>query len=86
MHRFRKKPAPTCSHDALAHKGHSIRSEVGGVQRTETMAGGTSYDFQLQTVVAALASDETHPNEGNDPIGNMRAIDAIYDKAGFGPR
>jgi len=70
----------------LPHNGHSIRSWIDGVFRVETVAGGTSFDFQLASVVAALETGGPHPNEGADPIGNMTVIDAIYEKAGLGPR
>lgn len=76
----------TLDNPVLPHKGHSIRTVLDGISRVETVAGGTSFDFQLQSVLDALATGAPHPNEGADSIGNMRVIDAIYEKAGFGPR
>ena len=70
----------------LPHDGHVFREWLGGGFRQHTIAGDTSYDSQLASVVAAIASGAPHPNEGADPVANMTVIDAIYEKAGFGPR
>ncbi len=70
----------------LPHQGHSVREWLNGAYRERTLAGGTTYDFQLASVMDALAMDAPHVNEGTDSVANMKAIDAIYDKAGFGPR
>lgn len=70
----------------LPHEGHSVREWLGGGFRQHTLAGDTSYDFQLASVIDALATGAPHVNEGVDPVANMAVIDAIYEKAGFGPR
>jgi predicted dehydrogenase len=63
-------------------RGHSIRSWVGGVKREQTVGGDETYDHQLAAVVAAIADGTPLPTEGDDPVANMAAIDAIYAAAG----
>jgi predicted dehydrogenase len=58
--------------------GHSIATEIDGVPRRCTVSGEETYDHQLAAVVDALASGEPLPTEGEDPVGNMRVIDAVY--------
>ena len=62
--------------------GHSITTEIDGVPRRCTVAGEETYDHQLAAVLAALASGDPLPTEGQDPVGNLRVIDAIYAAAG----
>jgi predicted dehydrogenase len=63
--------------------GHSIRLELGGVPYLSTVSGRTTYDHQLEAVLEGLGSGAKLPTEGDDPIGNMAVIDAIYEAAGF---
>jgi len=62
--------------------GHSITEQVGDLVKHRTVAGMETYDHQLAAVIAALASGESLPTEGEDSIGNMAVIDAIYRAAG----
>lgn len=68
------------------HRGHSIRAYLDGGFDHYTIAGSTTYDHQLDSIVNALDTGAPHPCEGADAIGNMALIDAIYDKAGFARR
>lgn len=70
----------------VPHEGHTVMEWLDGSERVHTLAGGTTYDFQLASVVDAIRSGAPHVNEGTDSVATMAAIDAIYDKAGFGPR
>ena len=63
-------------------QGHSIATEIDGVPRRRTVAGEETYDHQLAAVVDALASGRALPTEGQDPVDNMRVIDAVYAAAG----
>lgn len=63
--------------------GHTIVETVGGIDRPHTVSGAVTYDHQLEAVLGALDSGEALPTEGDDPIGNMTAIDAIYAAAGI---
>ncbi len=61
--------------------GHSIREEIDGIVRSLTVRGAETYDHQLDAIVRGLASGEPLLTEGDDPIGNMAVIDAIYAEA-----
>ncbi|HEY0918235.1 Gfo/Idh/MocA family protein [Devosia sp.] len=87
---FRAQLTVQCEHGSveidnpvLPHRGHSIRERLGGGFRHHTVGGGTSYDFQLQALVDALAGRVAPLTGGADAVANMRVIDAIYEKAGF---
>src|SRR5690606_33616156 len=67
----------------LPHRGHAIRERLNGGFRQHTVAGGTSYDFQLQALLDVVAGRSRPTTGGADAIGNMEVIDAIYAKAGF---
>ncbi|HZA91335.1 MAG TPA: Gfo/Idh/MocA family oxidoreductase [Gemmatimonadales bacterium] len=70
----------------LPHRGHSIIERIDGGLREHTLAGGTTFDYQLAMLVEAVTSGRPVPTEGADPIGNMAIIDAIYAAAGIGRR
>lgn len=59
--------------------GHSLRLTLDGVPYVSTVAGRTTYDHQLEAVLTG----QPLPTGGEDPIGNMAVIDAIYAAAGF---
>jgi predicted dehydrogenase len=67
----------------LAHRGHSIRERLSGGFVHHTVAGGTTFDHQLQALCDVLDGKAAPLNGGADAIGNMAVIDAIYAKAGF---
>lgn len=67
----------------LAHRGHSIRERLNGDFVQHTVAGGTTFDYQLQAVVDVLDGKAAPLNGGADAIGNMTVIDEIYQRAGF---
>ncbi len=68
----------------LPHRGHSIIERIDGGLREHTLAGGTTFDYQLAMLVEALTNGRPLPTEGADPIDNMATIDAIYAAAGIG--
>ncbi len=70
----------------LPHRGHSIVERIDGGLREHTLAGGTTFDYQLAMLVEAVTSGRPVPTEGADPVGNMATIDAIYAAAGIGRR
>ncbi|MBG6058116.1 putative dehydrogenase [Cryobacterium sp. MP_M5] len=63
--------------------GHSIREEIDGITRSLTVRGAETYDHQLDAIIRGLAGGEPLPTEGDDPVGNMTVIDAIYAAAGL---
>ena len=66
----------------LPHRGHSIRERLDGGLRHHTVAGATSYDYQLQALLDVVDGRAAPLTGGADAVGNMRVIDAIYAKAG----
>ena len=50
--------------------------------REYTVAGGTTYDYQLAAFLAAVDTGAALPTGGADAIGNMAALEAIYERAG----
>jgi len=68
------------------HEGHSIRERLNGGFRVHTVAGGTTYDYQLAALLKAVDTGEDAVTGGTDAINNMKVIEAIYKKAGFAAR
>ena len=66
----------------LPHTGHAFREAIGGAFREYTVAGGTTYDYQLAAFLDAVDTGATLPTGGADAIGNMIALEAIYERAG----
>lgn len=66
----------------LPHNGHSFRERLDGGYRVYTVAGGTTYDYQLDAFVRAVETGAALPTGGSDAIGNMLALDLIYKRAG----
>jgi predicted dehydrogenase len=72
----------TAENSLLPHLGHSIITQLDGAMRQYTIGGGTTFDFQLEAFLTAVADGTPLPTEGADSLGNMRTIDAVYAKAG----
>lgn len=67
----------------LPHQGHSIRERFGDSFVIRTVAGGTTYDYQLSALLDAIDTGADLPTGPTDAINNMIALDAIYRLAGF---
>lgn len=67
----------------LPHRGHSIRERLNGSFLHYTVAGGTTYDYQLQVLLDVIEGRAQPLTGGADAVANMAVIDAIYVKAGF---
>jgi predicted dehydrogenase len=78
-----ERGAVIAENSLLPHLGHSIIEQFDEKMRQYTVAGETTFDHQLEAFISALATGATLPTEGQDSIGNMRTIDAIYAKAGI---
>lgn len=63
--------------------GHLLTLEVDGVKTEETIEGKTTFEHQLDVVVAAIAGEGAVHTGGADAIGNMVSIDAIYRASGL---
>jgi predicted dehydrogenase len=67
------------------HMDHDLTIDLGGEKTVERIPGNgdTTYRYQLVAFVRALHGDRQLPTMGDDSIANMRAIDAVYRKAGL---
>lgn len=81
-----EKGAVEVDNPCLPHKGHSIREWFGGSYREFTLAGGTTYDYQLAAFIDAVDNGTPLPTGGQDAINNMKALDAIYEISGIRPK
>jgi predicted dehydrogenase len=52
----------------------------------ERVSGGNSYELQLRAFIQAIHGERRLNTDPSDAIGNMRVIDAIYEKAGLKKR
>jgi hypothetical protein len=55
---------------------------LSGRYREYTIAAGTTYDYQIAAFLNAIDTSALLPTGGRDSIGNMIAIDRIYEIAG----
>ena len=62
----------------------SVRGRSGS--HSEPVRGGNSYLLQLQAFIKAIRGEMELNTDPADAIGNMRVIDAIYEKAGLKQR
>ena len=65
------------------HDGNKIISEVDGATQSESVAGESTYYYQLQHFIAAVEGSEAPLTGGDDAINNMQLIDSIYAAARF---
>jgi predicted dehydrogenase len=69
------------------HSGATLSIESANAPLPEIVSGGeTTFHFQLRHVLEVIAGRAQPLTGGDDAIGNMRAIDAIYRAAGLRPR
>jgi predicted dehydrogenase len=71
-------------HPYLGHK--IVLQQRGQPDRTETIPGDSTYDYQLAHMIDVLAGRAEPLTGGADAVSNMRVIDAIYRSAGLQPR
>ncbi|MBW6425067.1 Gfo/Idh/MocA family oxidoreductase [Rhizobium sp. XQZ8] len=68
----------------LPHKGHSIREWLEDEPyREHTLGAGTTYDYQLAAMIEAVETGRLPITGGADAIGNMLAVDRIYQSSGL---
>ena len=69
------------------HSGSTLSIESASATMPEIVSGGdTTFHYQLQHVIDVIEGRAEPLTGGDDAIGNMRAIDAIYRAAGLKPR
>lgn len=73
----------TLENPIAPHNGNMIIVDTDEMAYDETIAGATTYFYQLAHFVAAVENSETPLTGGDDAINNMQLIDSIYAAAGF---
>ena len=68
------------------HIFHRLTIRKPGVTVRERVPGENSYTLQLRAFVKAIRRGTKFSTDPTDGIGNMRVIDAIYEKAGLKKR
>jgi predicted dehydrogenase len=69
------------------HSGSTLSIESENSPMPQLVSGGdTTFHFQLRHVIEVIEGRAKPLTGGDDAIGNMRAIDAIYLAAGLKPR
>jgi predicted dehydrogenase len=69
------------------HAGSTLTIESAASPMPQIVSGGdTTFHYQLRHVIQVIEGRVQPLTGGDDAIGNMRAIDAIYRAAGLNPR
>ena len=69
------------------HAGATLSVESAAASMPTIVSGGdTTFHYQLRHVIEVIEGRAQPLTGGDDAIGNMRAIDAIYRAAGLKPR
>jgi predicted dehydrogenase len=69
------------------HSGATLSIEAPNAPMPQIVSGGdTTFHYQLRHVLEVIAGRAEPLTGGDDAVGNMRAIDAIYRAAGLRPR
>lgn len=69
------------------HSGATLSIEAPNAPMPQIVSGGdTTFHYQLRHVLEVIEGRAAPLTGGDDAIGNMRAIDAIYRAAGLHPR
>ena len=69
------------------HSGSTLSIESADSPMPDLVSGGdTTFHFQLRHIIEVIEGRAQPLTGGDDAIGNMRAIDAIYRAAGLKPR
>lgn len=73
----------TVNNPLVPHMGHEIKVDADGEINTEALTDRTTYDFQLDAFVRALATGEKLATDAEDAVKQMRLIDNAYRAAGM---
>jgi predicted dehydrogenase len=68
------------------HWFHRLTLRTGGTTRHESVPAENVYVYQLRAFAAAIRGEGQLSTGPEDGVGNMRVIDAIYEKAGLSRR
>ena len=70
----------------LPHLFHRFTVRTPAGNRRERFAGDSTYTHQLRAFAAWVRGGPPALTAGQDAVGNMRTIDAVYRAAGLHPR
>jgi len=65
------------------HQGNQIMFKTADGVEQESIAGDTTYTYQLRAFVAQIRGEKTFPTNGLEGVINMRIIDDVYRAAGL---
>jgi predicted dehydrogenase len=69
------------------HNGATLSVDLPGGPSPELVSGGeTTFHYQLRHMIDVIEGRAQPVTGGDDAVGNMRALDAIYRAAGLKPR
>jgi len=68
------------------HLYHRLTVRTAQGRRSERVAGGTTYAYQLRAFAQAIIQATAVPTGPAEAVANMRVIDAVYRQAGLHPR
>jgi predicted dehydrogenase len=68
------------------HRGHQLTVKTDAGEKSETVAGDTTFTHQLRAFIKAVRGEAKFPTDGAEGIINMRVIDDAYRAAGLPPR
>jgi predicted dehydrogenase len=68
------------------HWGNQVTVKIGAEENSESVAGETTFTYQLAAFVKAVRGEAKFPTDGAEGIVNMRLIDDVYRAAGLPPR
>ena len=69
------------------HSGATLSIETSAPSAPQIVSGGdTTFQYQLRHVIEVIEGRAQPLTGGEDALGNMRAIDAVYRAAGLRPR
>ena len=73
----------TLANPIAPHNGNTIIVETDEMSYEDTVAGESTYYYQIQHFIAAVDGSEVPLTGSEDAINNMQLIDNIYAAAGF---
>jgi len=68
------------------HWGNQLTVRIGTDETSESVAGETTFTYQLSAFVRAVRGEAKFPTDGAEGVVNMQLIDDVYRAAGIPPR
>ena len=67
-------------------RGHQLTVKTNAGEKSETVAGDSTFTHQLRAFVKDVRGDAKFPTDGAEGVINMSVIDDVYRAAGLPPR